>query len=344
MEREFHPVGAGIASASRSAARASRCSWFPASAAAPTCGCRSCSTSRIGGSSASTRRARDARARRCIPCPSRRWRRSRPPCSTTAASSAPTSSASRTAAPIAQQLAYDHPERVRRLVLAATNCGWGSFWGSPEAMAVMATPMRFYSASYFERVAADVYGGVTGRDAAKRQGAIGARRRLPPSSYGYAMQLLGGIGWSSWGFLPDIPHETLVICGDDDPLVPVANAQMLAERIPRADARRRRARRALAAVGRAGAHRAADRAVRRLGLSALAEGSRHAWHEDRSRRRRRRGRRAAGIALGQADNWYPSRWGAADQRGAANRITAGQGARSEEPDHARHRLPARPRL
>jgi kynurenine formamidase len=29
----------------------------------------------------------------------------------------------------------------------------------------------------------------------------------------------------------------------------------------------------------------------------------------------------AGTALGQADNWYPSRWGAADQRGAANRIT-----------------------
>jgi len=28
------------------------------------------------------------------------------------------------------------------------------------------------------------------------------------------------------------------------------------------------------------------------------------------------------CALGQADNWYPSPWGPADQRGAANRITA----------------------
>ena len=144
---------------------------------------------------------------------------------------------------IAQQLAYDYPERVCRLVLAATNCGLGSFWGSPEAMAVMATPMRFYSASYFERVAGDLYGGVTGRDVAKRQAAIGQRRRVPPSSYGYAMQLLGGVGWSSWGFLPDIPHETLVICGDDDPLVPLANARMLAERMPRAE---------LAVVERAG--------------------------------------------------------------------------------------------
>src|SRR5262252_5116181 len=30
---------------------------------------------------------------------------------------------------------------------------------------------------------------------------------------------------------------------------------------------------------------------------------------------------AGGIALGQNDQWFPSRWGAADQRGAANRIT-----------------------
>ena len=31
---------------------------------------------------------------------------------------------------------------------------------------------------------------------------------------------------------------------------------------------------------------------------------------------------AATAALGQADRWYPSRWGAADQRGAANELTA----------------------
>jgi kynurenine formamidase len=30
---------------------------------------------------------------------------------------------------------------------------------------------------------------------------------------------------------------------------------------------------------------------------------------------------AAAAALGQADRWYPSRWGAADQRGAANELT-----------------------
>jgi poly(3-hydroxyalkanoate) depolymerase len=135
---------------------------------------------------------------------------------------------------IAQQLAYDHPERVLKLVLASTNCGVGSYFGNPGAMVVMATPLRFYSTAYFELVAGNVYGGVTGRDPRKRSNASSARRRVPPSSYGYAMQLLGGVGWSSWSFLPAIRHETLVVCGDDDPLVPVANARMLAERIPRA--------------------------------------------------------------------------------------------------------------
>ncbi len=135
---------------------------------------------------------------------------------------------------VAQQLALDHPERIRRLVLAATTCGLGAIPGSLEAMAVLATPLRFYSPTYFERVAPTVYGGVTARDAAKRRLGMAARSRCPPSSYGYAMQLLGGAVWSSWPYLADIPHETLVISGDDDPLVPVANARFLAQRIPRA--------------------------------------------------------------------------------------------------------------
>jgi len=135
---------------------------------------------------------------------------------------------------IAQQLAYDYPERVARLVLASTTCGLGAVLGSFAALAVLATPLRFYSPAYFERNAATVYGGATGRDPSHHQREMSARYRLPPSAYGYAMQILGGMGWSSWGFLPKITHETLVICGDDDPLVPLANGHILAARIPHA--------------------------------------------------------------------------------------------------------------
>jgi poly(3-hydroxyalkanoate) depolymerase len=135
---------------------------------------------------------------------------------------------------VAQQFAFDYPGRVRRLVLAATSCGVGAQPGSPRAMNVLATPFRFYSRTYFERIAAPAYGGRTGRNAAVREKMMQTRRAYPPSTYGYSMQIVGGANWTSRHFLHAIPHETLVICGDDDPLMPVANARMLAERIPNA--------------------------------------------------------------------------------------------------------------
>ena len=135
---------------------------------------------------------------------------------------------------VAQQFAYDHPDRIRRLVLAATTCGLGSVPGSLQAMAAFANTLRFYSPAYFDRVAPVLYGGTTGRDANARGNEIIKYATSPASSYGYAMQLLGAAGWTSLPFLDRIRHETLVINGDDDPLVPVANAQMLAQRIPRA--------------------------------------------------------------------------------------------------------------
>jgi poly(3-hydroxyoctanoate) depolymerase len=135
---------------------------------------------------------------------------------------------------VAQQLAFAHPECVRRLVLAATNCGLGSVPGSFAAMASLATPLRYYSPTYFDRNAAALYGGMTGRDLSMRRRMMTDRYCHPPSVYGYAMQLLGTVGWSSLPFLARIPHDTLVISGDDDPLIPVVNAEMLARRIPRA--------------------------------------------------------------------------------------------------------------
>jgi poly(3-hydroxyoctanoate) depolymerase len=135
---------------------------------------------------------------------------------------------------IAQQLAHDYPARVARLVLAATTCGVGAMPGTLAAMAALATPLRFYSPRYFERTAGALYGGAIARDPEVRSRLMGPRFSHPPTPYGYAMQLLGGAPWSSWPFLADIPHETLVMVGDDDPLVPVANAQFLAGLIPRA--------------------------------------------------------------------------------------------------------------
>src|SRR5207245_10889954 len=50
----------------------------------------------------------------------------------------------------------------------------------------------------------------------------------------YAYQLLAGAGWTSLPFLPLIRQRTLVVAGRDDPIIPIANAHLMAALIPRA--------------------------------------------------------------------------------------------------------------
>jgi poly(3-hydroxyoctanoate) depolymerase len=135
---------------------------------------------------------------------------------------------------VAQQFAFEYPQRVRRLVLAATTCGLHGVAGDVNALAGLLTPLRYYSPTYFDRTAAATFGGATARNEVVRRRMMETRRQNPPTPYGYAMQLMGAAGWTSWALLPKIPHETLVICGDDDPLIPVENAKLLSSRLPRA--------------------------------------------------------------------------------------------------------------
>jgi pimeloyl-ACP methyl ester carboxylesterase len=133
---------------------------------------------------------------------------------------------------IAQQFAYEYGHRVRRLVLASTNCGVGATLGSLQAMFILATPFRYYSKAYFYRIAPSLYGGRTARDIKVRQRMMDSRSKYPPSSQGYTLQIMGGSTWTSRRFLHRLKTETLVISGDDDPLIPVSNAKYMAGRIP----------------------------------------------------------------------------------------------------------------
>lgn len=49
---------------------------------------------------------------------------------------------------------------------------------------------------------------------------------------GYYYQLAAASGWSSLGYLPMMRMPTLILCGDDDPLIPVANARIMARLLP----------------------------------------------------------------------------------------------------------------
>ena len=55
--------------------------------------------------------------------------------------------------------------------------------------------------------------------------------RLGPRR-GYYYQLAASTGWSSLPFLRLIRQPTLIVAGDDDPIVPVVNARIMARLMP----------------------------------------------------------------------------------------------------------------
>jgi pimeloyl-ACP methyl ester carboxylesterase len=75
-------------------------------------------------------------------------------------------------------------------------------------------------------------GGRTAREPAVLDAQEAARLSHPPSPLGYAYQLYAAASFSSLPWLHRLSQPTLVMAGDDDPVVPVANARLLARRIP----------------------------------------------------------------------------------------------------------------
>jgi poly(3-hydroxyalkanoate) depolymerase len=135
---------------------------------------------------------------------------------------------------LAQQLAFQHPRSVRRLVLVSTATGMVMVPGRPGVLLRMVAPRRFRDPEYAAGIAGLVYGGSARRhagailDAFRHQVRAGSRR-------GYLYQPAAGVGWTSLPFLPLIQQPTLVLSGDDDPIIPVANAHILAGLIRRAE-------------------------------------------------------------------------------------------------------------
>jgi poly(3-hydroxyalkanoate) depolymerase len=138
---------------------------------------------------------------------------------------------------LAQQLAHQVPQRVRRLVLAAIAAGvpgLGGVPGSPRALLALATPRRYYSPDYYRRIAGSLYGGEARRDPdALLHGSI-ARFSHAPSLRGYLDQLYAISFWTGLPWLWRLRQPTLVLAGDDDPIVPVINGRILTRVIPNA--------------------------------------------------------------------------------------------------------------
>ncbi|MET0967523.1 MAG: alpha/beta hydrolase [Nakamurella sp.] len=129
---------------------------------------------------------------------------------------------------LAQQFAVQCRDRCRRLILISTSTGMLSIPGSPEALSRMLTPQNMTVNDAASLLYDEV--GLHG-DEVRR---LFRKTQIAASGLGYLYQLVAMSCWTSLPFLQLIRQPTLVIGGDADPIVPVANARLLAKLIPHA--------------------------------------------------------------------------------------------------------------
>lgn len=132
---------------------------------------------------------------------------------------------------LAQELARRHPNTVHRLILTATLPGWTAVPGRPAALAILMSPARYYSPEYLRRVAPTLYGGGILTNPGLLDEHAAQRAQRPPSWRGYFYQMAAIQRWSSLPWLHKLPHRTLVLAGDDDPIIPLVNGRLMANRI-----------------------------------------------------------------------------------------------------------------
>ena len=131
---------------------------------------------------------------------------------------------------VAQQMALSHPGRVDKLILASTSFGGMAMPGRPSALLRMMHP-RGYHPDRLARTAGAMFGG---RMRTEPELAAGFKMSKPGSLQAALFRLSALAGWTSLHRLPSIRHQTLVLCGDDDPVTPHVNHRVMARLIPSA--------------------------------------------------------------------------------------------------------------
>ena len=129
---------------------------------------------------------------------------------------------------LAQQFAVQYRSRCRRLVLVNTSAGAFMLPGRPHILARLASARRYTDQAYLAEIAPTLYGGSIDEPLARAF----AEAVRPGAKRGYYYQLLAGVGWTSLPWLWTLRQPTLIMVGDEDPLVPPANARVLHPLIP----------------------------------------------------------------------------------------------------------------
>jgi len=102
--------------------------------------------------------------------------------------------------------------------------------GSPSVLAKMATPQRYQDPAYMAEIAPDIYGGDLRSNPELVRQLAHAMHSTEPLSYFY--QVMAGMGWTSLAWLRLLRQPTLILAGDDDPIVPSINAKIMQHLIP----------------------------------------------------------------------------------------------------------------
>lgn len=131
---------------------------------------------------------------------------------------------------LAQQFVRQYPEHSNRLILAATSPGQIMVPAKPSVLLKMAHVRRYSDPGYMRSIAGEIYGGSLRTDSTALGRHTANLRR--PNERGYYYQMLAGLGWSSLCWLHKLKQPTLVLQGNDDPIIPTINAKILARLIP----------------------------------------------------------------------------------------------------------------
>jgi pimeloyl-ACP methyl ester carboxylesterase len=132
---------------------------------------------------------------------------------------------------VAQQFARRNPDRVRRLVLAATTPGVGAIQSPAVLLRLVALALR-RKAPGRRAAVTRVVGGQVSRDDEMLAWVERAHRIWPLNRAGMVEQVWSMTGWTSVPWLHTLQVPTLVLVGEHDPLVPPVNTRIFVSRMP----------------------------------------------------------------------------------------------------------------
>jgi len=136
---------------------------------------------------------------------------------------------------IAQELALQCPDRVRKLVLLVTTCGGREqVTAAPEVLKILNMPLEGISPEAVARTTLYLLYPASFIDANPEmmEEVVKNMLKAPISPDSFLAQMMAITQWSDFQRLRDIRQETLIITGSEDILIPPENSRILAREIP----------------------------------------------------------------------------------------------------------------